>query len=63
VDLKRKLSEAEAHKRSVELRNAELEDENVRLRTPAPVPSPAKVKKGAPLTAYEAFAEEGPGDA
>lgn len=57
VELKRKLSEAERSRRDVELRNAQLEDECRTLRTPAPVPM-VKKKRSAPLTAYEAFADD-----
>jgi hypothetical protein len=58
VELRRKLSEAERLKRDVELKNAQLEDENVRLRTPAAVPAPRK-RSSLPRTAYEAHVGEG----
>ena len=58
VELRRKLSEAERSKRDVELKNAQLEDENTRLRTPAPAPALAPKKRSSlPRTAYEAHAE------
>jgi len=60
VELRRKLSEAERAKKDVEMRNAQLEDENTRLRTPPPTPTPAPKKKR-PLTAWEFYAEGGSG--
>jgi len=62
VELRRKLSEAERARKDVECRNAQLEDENRTLRTPAPAPSPSPKKRSAPATIYEAFASEDEGE-
>lgn len=63
VELRRKVSEAERAKKAAEMRAAELEDENTRLRTPTSSPA-APRRQSAPLTIYEAFCdrEEGAGE-
>lgn len=54
VELRRKLQETEAAKKAREVRVAELEDENHRLKAPAPV---ARKAKSAPLTVWDSYAE------